>query len=721
MVVDKSRKVFHESWYRIANQRIALRASIHIHRQFYNGCEWYVLYEPFTNQYFRLQAAIYQFIARLSLRKTVDEVWKELLEKDPDHAPGQGEIIEILSQLYQANMLHYDMAEDSFQLFERHSKKKRKKVGSTLLNIFFLRIPLWDPNALLKKLRPLIRLVISKPMAILWLVTVAYAGKLAFENWDALQNQAQGALAPSNLFLLYVCGIFVKAIHEFGHASVVSRYDGEVHTLGIMFMLLAPLPYVDATASWSFRSKWQRIFVGAAGMLFEFFIAALALIVWANVGGGPVKSVAYNVLFIASVSTLLFNVNPLMRFDGYYILTDLLNMPNLQQHSVMHLKYVLEHFLFRKTDATPVAVSWNEAFIYTIYGIASSIYRIVLFTGIVIAISKQYLILAAIMAVSLAITMIAIPVGKFIRYIFTSGELARVRTKAVTITLIFIVSLVGILFYLPVPDTFTAPGILESDHYENTVNRTRGRIVAIKVVPGTFVKAGDTLLILENTELDHQIEETRAAYQESRSLYYKALTENPEDMYPLTKRMHVYSEEIDQYLRDRKNLAVTASISGIWYSPDAERFPGKWISQGDSLGQIIDTTGFHFVAVISQDEGSRLFSSKIHSFSVRLHGDAFTDLAIKKIKAIPAAQTELPSEALGWSGGGDIEINRASGNPKETTEPFYRVEGQFTRKNKNVRFLQGRSGEMHFHLGYTPLAYQGWRKARQMLQKYYRI
>ncbi|MFA6623718.1 MAG: HlyD family efflux transporter periplasmic adaptor subunit [Fibrobacteraceae bacterium] len=721
MVVDKGRKIFHESWYRIAKERIALRASVRMHRQFYNGILWYVLYEPFTNQYFRLQGPAYQFVARLDLQRTVGDVWNALLEKDPDNAPGQGEVIEILSQLYQANMLQYNMADDGSQLLERKSKKTRKKVGSTLLNIFFLRIPLWDPDSFLKRISAIVNAVISKPAAIVWLLTVGYALKLAIENFDILQDQMQGALAPSNLFLLYVSGVFVKAVHEFGHAAAVRKFGGEVHTFGIMFMLLAPLPYVDATASWSFRDKKARVFVSAAGMLLEFFIAGIAMIVWANVGGGPMKSVAYNVLFIASVSTLLFNINPLMRFDGYYIVTDLLDMPNLGQHATTHLKYLLERYAFKKKDSVPVATNAKEKFIYTIYGFASSVYRILLFTGIVISISKQYLILAAIMAISLVISMILLPAGKFIRYVFTGAELVQVRTRAVGGTLLFLGAAAVALLYIPVPDTFTAPGILESTRYENTINKTRGQVTEIRAKPGDFVNAGDTLMLLRNEELDNEIEETRAAYDESGCLYVRALTEAPADMLPLQKRMDVYGQEIGQKEKEKEGLAVRASVSGVWYSTDAQNFAGKWIPQGDSLGQVIDTNEFQFVAVISQEEASRIFASKANSASVRLHGRAFTDLAVKSIRAIPAAQTELPSEALGWQGGGDIEINRAAGDPKEASEPFYRVEAKFAHKVNGVRFSQGRSGKIHFQLGSTPLAYQGIRKIRQALQKYYRI
>ena len=148
----------------------------------------------------------------------------------------------------------------------------------------------------------------------------------------------------------------------------------------------------------------------AAGMLTEFFIASVALIVWANLGGGLAKNLAYNVVIMASVSTVLFNINPLMRFDGYYILTDLLDMPNLQQNSVRHLKYLLERYVFFKRDAEAVAETWLERVIYSVYGVASSIYRIFLFTGFIVTISQHYLILSFIMGALLCLTMVIMPV-----------------------------------------------------------------------------------------------------------------------------------------------------------------------------------------------------------------------------------------------------------------------------------------------------------------------
>ena len=728
MVLDQQRKIFHESWYRLAGSKISLRASVRVHRQTYRGVLWYVLYEPFTNQYYRLPRGAYDFVSRLSPDKTVGEVWSAMLKGSEGEMPGQGEVIEMLAQLYQANMLMYTGVDDGAKLFERNRKQKQKKVKASLLNIFFLKVPLFDPDALLNKLRWLIRFLLSKPFALVWLATVIVAAKYGIENFDALKDQSSGFLSPSNIGWVYVCTVFVKLLHEFGHASVVKRYGGEVHTLGVMFMLLVPLPYVDATASWSFRKKSRRALVGAAGMLTEFFIASVALIVWANLGGGLAKNLAYNVVIMASVSTVLFNINPLMRFDGYYILTDLLDMPNLQQNSVRHLKYLLERYVFFKRDAEAVAETWLERVIYSVYGVASSIYRIFLFTGFIVTISQHYLILSFIMGVLLCLTMVIMPVGKFLKYIFASPGLALVRNRAVFVTVLVLGSAISLLFYLPVPDTFKAPGVIEAARYENTTVGEGGLVADVFRGEKAKVKKGDTLMVLENRELDFSIEEKRAQVREAVQAYYQALDRAPENMLPLEKRLGVLRQELGDLLRYRDKLTLVAPMDGIWDVKNPDEYVGRFMQRGDSMGMVLDTTAFDFLAVVSQEEVSRLFTEKPRKVSVRLSGDAFTEIPVDSVSAIPAARDRLPSAALGWLGGGEIET-RASGDAgdgygERTAEPVYLVRATINRDDAalaGIDWAHGRSGKIRFHLKDTPLALQGIRKARQALQKYYKM
>ncbi len=722
MVLDQQRKIFHESWYRLSESKIALRASVRIHRQVYRGVVWYVLYEPFTNKFYRLPQGAYEFVSRLSIYKTVGEVWNGMLNSATGEIPGQGEVIEMLAQLYQSNMLMYDGIEDGAKLFERNKKQNRKKVKASLLNIFFLKVPLVDPDALLNKLRWLIACLISKPFALVWLLTVIVAAKYGVENFDALKDSAQGFLSPSNIGWVYVCTVFVKLLHEFGHASVVKRYGGEVHTLGVMFMLLVPLPYVDATASWSFRKKSRRILVGAAGMLTEFLIASIALILWANLGGGILKNLAYNVIIMASVSTVLFNINPLMRFDGYYMLTDLLDMPNLQQRSVQHLKYLLERYIFFKRDAEPVAETWSERFVYFLYGICSSVYRIFLFTGFIVAISQHYLLLSFFMGILLCLTMVIMPVGRFLKYIFASPGLALVRSRAVILTVLFFGGVFAFLFNVPVPDTFKAPGVMEARTYENAIVGESGLVDRIYHYADGLVHKGDTLMLLQNRELEFQLEEKRAQLREATQSYYQALENAPENMLPIEKRIGALKQELEKLEEDRSKQAVIAPIDGIWDLKDLDDYKDRFVRQGDSIGLLLDTSSFDFLAVVSQEEVSRLFAGKPRSVSVRLNGDAFTEIPVENVMAIPAASDHLPSAALGWLAGGEIEtrVNNAQ-TGEQTVEPVYIVRAQLNDSLLASFKRHGRTGKIRFDLGETPLAMQGIRKVRQALQKYYRM
>lgn len=718
---DQGRKIFHESWYRIANEKICLRSSVKIHRQLYQGAEWYVLHDSLSNQFYRISPTAYNFIARLNLHRTVEDVWNQILEQKPEEAPGQGEIIELLSQLYQTNMLHYNMADDGQQLFKRKQDRQQKQIKSLFLNILYLRIPLFDPDPLLKVLLPLIRLCFSKGVFLLWLITLFIGGKFALDHIDQIMDQSQGFLAPSNIFWIYLTTFIIKAIHEFGHSFAVRRYGGEVHAIGVMFMLLAPLPYMDATAAWSFRNRWQRMLVGASGMFFEFFLAAIACIVWANIGGGPIKSIAYNIMVVASVSTILFNLNPLMKFDGYYILTDFLDIPNLYQNATEHLRYIFERWFFGKKDATTPSMNLKESFLYTVYGLSAFVYRIVLFTGIIIAVSRHYLLLSVVMAMTLAFSWLMVPLFKFLKYLVNSPSLFLVRTRATLVSLLLMGGITALTYYVPLPDTFTAPGVLQATLFKEVINGSPGKVHKLVAQPMTWVNQGDTLIILKNPTLEHKIQDILAQLDENKLRYYEAMSQAPENMHPIRRQYEALEHKYKKLLHDQEQLTICARISGLWISPDAHELPEQWIRKGDSLGTIVDTNDFQIIAVVPQSEVTRLYETSWMIPSARFKGSAWDEIPIDQLQTIPMEQTQLPVTALGWKGGGDIQVQEGDQSGRTTTEPFYKIQGHIPKPQPEVKLYHGRTGKIRIRTGSKPLIPQVWRKIRQTLQKYYRL
>lgn len=713
-------KTFSESWHRIVDQKIALRANVRARKQYFRGEPWYVLQDPFNNQFFRLRPGAYQFVMCLRQDRTVGEVWDECLASDPDGVPGQEEVIQLLSQLHFASLLYYENPSDSANLFDRYKRRKQRELKSKLLSIMFFRLPLFDPDRLLKRCMPVTRLLINFWAALVWLGVVGYAVKLVVDRFDEVTSQAQGVLAPDNLFFLYLGLILIKTLHEFGHAVVCRHYGGEVHTMGIMFLIFTPIPYMDATSSWAFRSRWQRAFVGAAGMIVEVFVAGLATFIWAYTGPGVIHSLAYNMMFVASISTVLFNANPLLRFDGYYILSDLLDIPNLHTRSRQYLRYLIEHHLFDCRDTTSPVQSRREAAWLATFGILSGIYRVVVFTGIILFIADQFLLAGLIMAVICVISWGIVPLFKFVQYLASSPRLARTRLRAAAISL---GTLGGVLLFLavfPFPNRFRAPGVLEAVEHKQIINRTAGYVEAVLMPSGSTVAEGNQLLRLRDQELALEIRAAEAQKTETRALEMLAMYRSPADLEPIRKRMAAVEEKL-AHLRDlQQSLVVRSSQPGTWVAPHSEELVGTWIPRGTKLGEIVNPERFRFSAVVSQDDVSSLFSGQLQRAEVRLYGQGGTSLQVSSFEIIPFQHERLPSAALGWRGGGEVPVSASDETGLAAAEPFFLIHAEVV-DDPEVAFLHGRSGKIRFSMQAEPLLLQWSRSLRQLLQKRYQI
>lgn len=711
---------FSESWYRIADQRAALRPHLHVRRQFYRGERWYVIHDPINNQFFRLRSPAYDFVSRLNLKRTIEQAWQECLAANPERAPGQEDALRLLAQLYAANLLYSDLPADSAKLFERYQQRRDREIKSRLLNIMFARIPLLDPDRFLKSALPLIKLVFSPLGGLVWLFFVVAGMKVALDHADTLREQGQSILAPDNWFLLYLGFVLVKTVHEFGHAIMCRRFGGEVHTMGIMFMVFTPMPYVDATSSWSFRSRWHRVLVGLGGMIPELFLAAGLMFVWANTGAGTVHSLAYNMMFVASVSTLLFNANPLMRFDGYYILSDLLDIPNLYFRANQQLIYLIERYAFGCEKATSPAHSRREAWWLGVYGFAGHIYRIFVFAVILFFLSKRYLIVGVIMAVVCGVAWVVVPLVKLVQYLATSPRLERQRVRATAVCAGTAAIVLLFLELVPFPNHFRAPGVLQAEQYTIIVNAAPGSIQELLVPPGSRVERGQPLLQLRDPELEFELVAARAQLAESEAQELRALQEQTADLLPIRRRREVVEKHIHRLEEQQAALKVRAPHAGQWIAPEVDRLSGAWFARGTPLGQVINAGGFYFSAIVSEKDASRLFTREIRHAEIRLRGQAGRTLSVTGQKIIPVEHQVLPSAALGWRGGGEVPVELHDASGVRAAEPFFQVRATVS-PSEEAMLLHGRSGKIRFQLAPEPLLHQWVRALRQLLQKQYGV
>lgn len=711
---------FSDSWHRIADARVGLLPTVRVHKQQFRGRTWYVLREVYSQRYYRVSPAAYAFLARLTPARTVDETWKAFLADEPEQAPGQEEVSQLLSQLHFANLLYFRSSPDSQAIFQRALKQRRRELRAQLMAFLYVRVPLWDPNRWLDRMRPLGRFLMSPLMGLVWLVVVLMGGVAALENADALLGQSQGILSLGNLPLLYLCLAGLKTLHEFGHAFVCKRFGGEVHTLGVMFLIFTPLPYVDVTTAWSFRNRWERALVGSAGMMVELFCAAIGAVIWANTGAGIINSLAFNVMAIGSVSSLLFNGNPLLRFDAYYIFADVVDIPNLYQKAQRQWLYFADRYLLGTPGAHSPAEDAREWAWLTGYGLLSFFYRLLIMVGILLFVLDRWFELGVVLALTSLFALVVMPAQKLISYL-SSPQVFRNRGRAIGATVASMLLVVAVLGWLPMPNSVKAQGVLEAVEATTVYTDTEGRLAKLHVSNGDAVKQGQVLAVLVNPELNHDIDITRQQRREAELLQRQALQQSVADLEPLRRRLEVLEQRLRELEWRHTQLVVRAPHDGDWVAPALHEHLGTWVSRGRPLGEVLNHDQFRFTAVIPQEQADALFQTRLEHAQLRLQGQADTDIALVGLQLIPYQRRQLASPALGWFGGGDIAVSREDDRGDLAAEPFFELRAQVAADNPDFVALHGLSGRLRIALPSQPVFAQAREALMQLLQKRYQL
>ncbi len=717
-----SGRTYSDAWHRVAGVRACLRSSVRAHRQTFRGQNWVVLRDSLSSDFFRVTADAYAFVSRLGTDRTIDEVWNELMEAEPEVALTQEEVVQLLGQLHLSNLLQFDRGAAAASLFERYRERRGREIKALILGFLAIKVPLIDPDRALDRSMPLIRLIFGPVGALCYLVLLVLGVKALMDESHRLFDQSAGLLAPGNLGLLYVGLVLAKLVHEFGHAAACKRYGGEVHKMGVMLLLFAPLPYMDATASWGFRSRFHRMLVGASGVLAEFAVAAVAALVWANSAPGVINSLAYNVIFVASVSTLLFNLNPLMRFDGYHMLVDGLDVPNLFQRSREQLKYLGERFALGVKNAEPAARTRKEAWLLPTYGVVSLVYWLMLMSTIIFFIAEQYLEVGIALAWIVFFTAIVLPLLKFAKYLVSSPRLQHQRLRAVTSTAVIGGLAFALLAGVPMPERVRVKGVLQASDFRELYSESGGTLVQVLVRPGSWVKAGQPLARLDNPELDHEIRAARRQREQLLAQELQAVTMAVANLQPLVRQRQAVEEKIAQLLQQQKQLVVLAPIEGIWSASELEASRGQWIGRGASLGTVVDDRSWRFVAVLPQ-VSTHLFEAGVVYSEIRIRGQQEFNVRSARTEIMPFEQGQLPSAALGMAGGGEIAVQSGDTKGLAAAEPFFRIHAQLPplEQAQALRRLHGRLGTMRITLPDSPLLVQWERGARQFLQRKFRI
>ena len=701
------------SWYRVAGLKPRIRTHAEIHRHAYRGEVWFVLQDHASGRAHRFTPAAHHFIGLMDGDRTVQELWDAACLQLADEAPTQEDVIRLLGQLHAADALLCDVPPDSREVFQRYQRHERMEWKRRLWTPLALRFPILDPDRFLDRTMPWVQPLIGWLGILLWLGVVGTGTVLAAVHWtDLTKDVADRILTPQNLIVLWLVYPVVKALHELGHAYVTKRWGGEVHEIGIMLLVLTPVPYVDATAAWGFRDKRKRMLVGAAGIAVELFLGALALFVWLNVEAGAVRAVAYNVILITGVSTLLFNGNPLLRFDGYYVFSDAIEIPNLGQRANKYLGYLAQKYLFRAKDVESPAQTRGERIWMVVYGLASFAYRVFIMFVIILFIAGKFFVVGVLLAIWAIITQIAIPVGKAVAHLTTSPSLRRHRGRALATSAALALAVLLLLFVVPAPSWTRAEGVVWLPEEAQVRAGTEGFIDRLLVPPDSTVERGRALIEAKDPLLPTQVAVLEAQVQELE-VKYDALVFEDRSQAALVREELVAAEAALARSRERASeLTLRSAANGRFVVPNAADLPGRFVAKGQLVGYVVEPKALTVRVAVGQDDIA-LVRERIRDVEVMLAEWGAAPVTARIRREVPGGSQQLPTAALGTGGGGLFAVDPRDRQGVTTLARVFQLELVLPDELRSPYL--GARVFVRFNHGFEPVGVQVYRTFRRLL------
>lgn len=681
---------------------IRKRPDLTARRQTYLGKSYWVVKEPIGLNYFRFQDEEYGLLQKINGHTSLDEL-KEWFESTfPPQKITLEELQQFIGMLHRSGLVIADVPGQGKQLHQRYDERKKKERLGAMTNILCIRFKGFDPERFLNWLYPKIRLLFSLPVLIFSIILALTALTLVTVQFDDFYSKLpdfQKFFSPTNaLWLMVILGL-TKVVHEFGHGLMCKHFGGECHEMGIMILVLTPCLYCNVSDSWMLPNKWKRAAIGAAGMYIEVILAAVATFVWWFTLPGTLNMICLNIIFVSSVSTVMFNANPLLRYDGYYILSDLVEIPNLRQKATSILSRKAAHwFLGIEPPDDPFLPQRNQIF-FALYSIAAGIYRwIVLFSILwfMHQIWKPYRLQIfgyAIIGMSL-IGLIGVPIYKVTKFFYVPGRMQKVKKLRFYLSLLGLAAIISFILFVPLPHSVICILEVRVHDADQIYVEVPGLLEEVFVKPGDQVTKGQKLAQLENIEMQMQMTKLRGEkvqYEiELRTLERQRYldTEASTKIQELEESLAKTKDQIKEQASEIARLTLRAPKAGtVMPPPWRPRKPGPegqlpvWSGtplEPKNLGAPLDEgTVLCFIgnpkkmeAILYVDQGDIDFVSTKQEVEIKLDELPFQTFP-GKIKTIASNESKYSPERLSTKAGGELATRTdASGAEKPMSTAF---------------------------------------------------
>jgi putative peptide zinc metalloprotease protein len=656
--------------------RIKLRPDVSTIKQKYEGRTYHVVKDPVSLRYYRFKEQERFLLELMDGTHTLEECQKQFEERfRPDRLTLE-DLEAFASQLLQAGLAQNESPAAGKQLFDRFKKRRRSAWMQAFLNVLYIKIPLFDPDRILIRLLHPLRFIFTYWFLTLSILTMLTALSLVLSHWNEFRNklpEAREFFSFQTVAYLWVALGAVKIIHEFGHGLSCKAYGGEVHEMGALFLCLSPCLYCNVSDSWTIPSKWKRIVIAAAGIYVELIIASIATFIWWFTASGTfINNLCLSLIIVCSISTIVFNANPLMRFDGYYMLSDWLEIPNLRERSNQFLKWVfMEYNLGMETQPQPYMTT-SRKLLFVGYAVGSWIYRWVI-TFSVLYFMYTFLEPYKLGSISFLLgtgalgSMVGYPIYNLIKAYRKRGRVPDMNSWRVGLTLSVAVAFMVVAFTVPFPVRVKGLAVIQPDpaHLVHITVPARGGFLAeLKVEDGQAVRQGAQLAVLTSPDLEMNIKlverdiELRAQYKATLTVGVgTAPARATEELVNTENALAARREELRLLKEQKQLLTLHAPRDGVVMKLLDKKELGKLLKPGTPVCEIADPKELRAIFLVSPQDRSLVEEQLVVEGEseawIRVHGLRYNYWHGRVEHIAPQDSKDIPPQ-LSYKAGGDV-------------------------------------------------------------------
>ncbi|MFY4749284.1 site-2 protease family protein [Aliarcobacter butzleri] len=657
-----------------------------------DGSKRWLLFDPVQNKYFDIALDTFELISNWQSDISIEEFLEVL--KNKNYEIDKNSLNIFIEFLINNNLIICDDSKYTNRMINIQKQSKQNIFKWLIHNYLFIRIPLLKPDKWLERNKNKVDFLYSN----LWRNIVLFLGfigiVLVLRDWENFISTFMYLFSKEGFFYYFLSLVFVKSLHELGHAFTAKRYGCKVPTMGVAFLVLFPVLYTDTTNSWKLKSKYKRLKIVLAGIKIELYLAFLSTFLWSFAPDGIFKSILFIIATTSWISSLLINVSPFLRFDGYYALSDITDTKNLQPRSFSMAKWFIRKNILGLEEVKPETLSKQKELFFIYYAIGTWIYRFFLFLGIAVLVYYfAFKVLGIILFLIEIIWFIILPVYKELKIWVSKRENVSLNKRNKSSLVVIFIFLLFI--FIPWNSSIKMPAIIETQNYFEFYPAVDAYIEDIYFTNSQIVKKNDLLLKFKSPQTEYKIEQVLKEIEHIKIEISKqaGFKENLNKRFVLEESLLKKQNELEGLKKIKDKFEVRASFDGkIYFTNNFKQ--NQWVSTKEPIFVLFDNLNYRIIGFCNENDFKLLKNNSEARFIFNSGDTKDIKTTVKTISKVSIPYLEYIELSSDFSG--DIATRQDLNKQLKTEQAYYKIlinledkDLNFITRNQGVLVTQG--------------------------------